>query len=180
MTFPACLRQILHERILESPTRDGSVLLREKGVMKVEVSDLAANAVTVRLDQRLGSLSGIKDGPWKKQCDYMVVSPVGDDTVRILFVELKKTLTENSDGLEQLRRSLPWLKFLRSVCRIEGDTTSINSEVRYALIAERSQQRLDKQHVKPGGPALTKSYKGLDITLRVVASSVGFSELWGQ
>ena len=91
MTFPACLRQILHEQILESPKRDGSVTLREKGVMKVEVSGLAADAVAVRLDQKLGSLKGIKDGPWKKQCDYVVVNPAGS-TVRVLFVELKKTL----------------------------------------------------------------------------------------
>ena len=49
-----------------------------------------------------------------------------------------------------------------------------------ALIAERSQPRFDKQRVKPGNPTLMKSYKGLDITLRVVASSVGFSELWGE
>lgn len=153
-------------------------MLREKGVMKVEVSGLAADAVAIRLDQGLGSLSGIKDGPWKKQCDYVVVSPAGS-TVRVLFVELKKTLTERSDGLEQLRRSPPWLKYLRSVCRIECDSSLTTSEVRYALIAERSEQRLAKQHVKPGGPALTTSYKGLDITLRVVASSVGFSELWG-
>ena len=179
MTFPACLRQILHERVLESPTPDGSVTLREKSVMTVEVSGLGGDAVAVRLDQRLGSLSGIKEGPWKKQCDYVVVSPAGS-TVRVLFVELKKTLTDNSDGLEQLRRSLPWLKYLRTLCRIECDATLKNSAVRYALIAARGQQRFDKQHVKAGEPALTKSYKGLDITLRIVASSVEFSELWGQ
>ena len=147
--------------------------------MTVEVSGLGGDAVAVRLDQRLGSLSGIKEGPWKKQCDYVVVSPAGS-TVRVLFVELKKTLTDNSDGLEQLRRSLPWLKYLRTLCRIECDATLKNSAVRYALIAARGQQRLDKQHVKAGEPALTKSYKGLDITLRIVASSVEFSELWGQ
>ena len=147
--------------------------------MTVEVSGLGGDAVAVRLDQRLGSLSGIKEGPWKKQCDYVVVSPAGS-TVRVLFVELKKTLTDNSDGLEQLRRSLPWLKYLRTLCRIECDATLKNSAVRYALIAARGQQRFDKQHVKAGEPALTKSYKGLNITLRIVASSVEFSELWGQ
>ena len=147
--------------------------------MTVVVSGLGGDAVAVRLDQRLGSLSGIKEGPWKKQCDYVVVSPAGS-RVRVLFVELKKTLTDNSDGLEQLRRSLPWLKYLRTLCRIECDATLKNSAVRYALIAARGQQRFDKQHVKAGEPALTKSYKGLDITLRIVASSVEFSELWGQ
>ena len=104
-------------------------MLREKGVMKVEVSGLLADTVAVRLDQGLGSLSGIKEGPWKKQCDYVVVSPT-DGTVRVLFVELKKTLTENSDGFEQLRRSLPWLKYLRALCRIECDALIRNSAVR--------------------------------------------------
>lgn len=179
MTFPACLRQILHGRVLKSPTPDGSILLREKGVMTVKVSGLGDEAVAVRLDQGLGSLSGIKEGPWKKQCDYVVVNPAGS-TVCVLFVELKKTLTDSSDGFEQLQRSLPWLKYLRTLCRIECDAALGKSRVRYALIATRGQPRFDKQHVKPGGPTLTKSYKGLDITLRIVANSVGFSELWDQ
>ena len=176
MSFPACLRKILLEKILNLVEPHGSITLREKGVMTVELSGLAADTIAIRLD-RIG-LSGITNGPWKKCCDYVVIYPAGD-AVYALFVELKKTLSD-SDACEQLRRSLPWLKYLRSVCEIESGFSLSEPEVRYAVIALKRHPRLDKQRIKQGGPVETWSHGGIQVTLAIGASNVGFSQLWGQ
>ena len=144
--------------------------------MTVELSGLAADTIAVRLD-RIG-LSGITNGPWKKCCDYVVIHQAGD-TVHALFVELKRTLSD-SDACEQLRRSLPWLKYLRSVCEIDSDSSFSEPEVRYAVIAQKRHPRFDKQRTKQGGPAETWSHGGIQGTLAIGASNVPFRHLWGQ
>ena len=144
--------------------------------MKVEVSDLATDATVVRLD-RIGSLSGLRDGAWKKSCDYMIVSSNGD-TVRVLFVELKRTLTEEADYLEQLRRSLPLLKYLLWVCRIECSSDPERVEVRYAVIATRGSPRFDKQPVRRPRLPQIKKYKNIQVSLHIVGQRIGFDRLW--
>ena len=94
--------------------------------MAVKLSGLAADTIAIRLDRT--GMSGLRDGPWKKCCDYLVVYQAGD-TTRALFVELKKSLSD-SDPFEQLRRSLPWLKYLRSMCEIESGSSFPEPEVR--------------------------------------------------
>ena len=153
-----------------------SVVLRERKVMKVEVLDLSPGAAVVRLD-RIGSLSGLHDGIWKRSCDYMIVSPSGDG-VHVLFVELKRTLTDETAYLEQLRRSLPLLKYLLWICRIECRSDPGRLEVRYAVIAARGSPRLDKQPVRrPGSPQI-KKYKDIEVSLHIVGQRIGFDRLW--
>ena len=101
------------------------------------------------------------------------------DTVRALFVELKRTLSDSA-ACEQLRRSLPWLNYLRSVCEIESGSVFVDIEVRYAVIALKRHQRLDKQRIKQGGPAETWSHGGIQGTLAIGASNVRFRDLWGH
>ncbi len=144
--------------------------------MTIDLSGLGHDTVTIRVDKM--GFSGIKDGPWKKCCDYVVIHQAGD-TVRALFVELKRTLSD-SDACEQLRRSLPWLNYLRSVCEIESGSVFVDLEVRYAVIALKRHQRLDKQHIKQGGPAETWSHGGIQATLAIGASNVRFRDLWGH
>ncbi len=176
MSFPDCLRRILVQKILNSVGPHGSITLREKGVMTVELSGLAADTIAIRLD-RIG-LSGVTNGPWKKCCDYIVLHSAGG-TVYALFVELKKTLSD-SDACEQLRRSLPWLKYLRSVYEIESGCSLSEPEVRYAVIARKRHPRFDKQRTKQGGPAETWAHGGIQGTLAIGASNVRFWQLWGQ
>lgn len=176
MSFPDCLRKILLEKILNSVEPHGSITLRESRVMAVKLSGLAADTIAIRLDRT--GMSGLTNGPWKKCCDYLVIYQAGD-TARALFVELKKTLSD-SDPFEQLRRSLPWLKYLRSVCEIESGSSFPEPEVRYAVIARKRNPRFDKQRTKQGGPAETWSHGTIQGTLAIGASNVGFSQLWGQ
>ena len=60
MSFPDCLRKILLDRILNPVDARGSVTLREKGVMTMELSGLGADTVTIRVGKM--GFSGIKDG----------------------------------------------------------------------------------------------------------------------
>ena len=181
MSFPAYLREILLEKILDSAEPHGSITLREKRVrekrdMIVELSGLPADAIAIRLDRT--GFSGIKDGPWKMCCDYLVIFQDGD-TVQALFVELKQTLSK-SYAYEQLRRSQPWLKCLRSVCEIESGSNFPEPQVRYAVIVLKLNSRFDKQRTKQGGPAETWSHSGIQGTLSIGATNVRFSQLWGQ
>lgn len=171
------LKAILADKVLIS-SRSRELVLKEKNVQRVNVSKLPSEAVVINL-QRFGSLSGIRNGPWKQHCDYMLVFRV-DETVRVIFVELKKTLHGNeSKGFEQLRLSLPLLKYVDSVCELHFGTESDRREpiVRYVLIGEQGSQKLDKQLVRVSQSKYSEQHK--DITVNVlIGSRFGFGRLW--
>ena len=176
MTIVECLRKVVLNKWQRVPEDDETACLEEPGVMQVGVSGLTGNSLVLRIGMVV--LSGVKDGPWKKSCDYAIVNQDGD-TVRILFVELKKTLAEELKGLEQLRWSLPRMDHLRSLCHVGGGG-SYQTEVRYALIASRESPRLDKQPVKRRRFPRTKQHRGIEVSLHVVAKQENFSRLWGD
>ena len=140
------------------------MILREKRIMKVEVAEtpLGVTAIDMR---KIGSFSGIKDGPWKQRCDYLFVYEVEGKNIAI-FIELKKTLSqENRRGMEQLRRSLPLLKYLHSVCRIHCGVEPDKpvTTARYVLIGKKMNPRLDKQAVTPRRALPSKDYKEIAV-----------------
>ena len=175
----AHLRTILSDRVLV-PTTSGGVVLVEKNVQKTDISKLPSDAVVVNL-QRFGSLSGARDGRWKQSCDYMLVFR-GDRMDHVLFVELKKTLNGNrSKGFEQLRLSLPLLKYLDSVCELhfEPKPDRLEPIVRYVLIGEQGSQKLDKQPVR--AIQIPESERHKDITGNVlVGPRFGFGRWWAE
>ena len=173
----AQLRTILTARVLVSST-SGDVVLVEKNVQKVDVSKLPSDAVVINL-QRFGSLLGVRDGRWKQSCDYVLVFR-GDETDRVLFVELKKTVNGNKNkGFEQLRLSLPLLKYLNSVCELYfgKEPDQLEPIVHYVLIGKQGSQRLDKQPVRAVTLQYSKQHK--DITVNIlIGSRFGFGRLW--
>ena len=52
------------------PIKEGHVELREPKVMKVVVAGVPEGARVINL-RKIGRLSGIRDGPWKKSCDHL-------------------------------------------------------------------------------------------------------------
>lgn len=143
------------------------VYLRERGAnMSVAVTGISGRVTTIRI-QRLGRLSGLKEGAWDQRCDFLILVDKGGATYSAAFIELKRTLDETSKPLEQLRRSLPFLEYLRSLCCIHfDDVAPPDVEVRYAVIGERGQQRLDKQAVRarPAQPIWTKPHRGIAVS----------------
>lgn len=161
------LAAILKEDLLELAEEGGSVSLREKAAgMQVEIVRLPWPMAVVRID-RAGHLPGLRNGPWKRICDYLLIFEAGND-VHAVFVELKKTSTNERKPKEQLRRSLPILEYLRTACRIERGSALNESPVMvsYLMICERGGMRLDKQPVRSSPAARIHEETYEDITIR--------------
>ena len=130
--------------------------------------------------RRIGRLQGIRDGKWTKVCDYLVVwrTAIGDHgRDNAMFVELKKTLAgDRSGGMEQLRRSRPYLDYLRSVCRVEFGAISppMGVPTRYVLIGERLSQHLAKQRVSRGH---LRSSDPVEKVSRHLGTAAGWKEI---
>ncbi len=158
MTLRCRLIEVLAQNVLE-PQKDGSISLRERqrdSRMKVTVSTPSISVAAIRLSKS-SHLPVLKDGPWKRICDYLLVYAF-DGIEYAIFVELKKTLSDNNGPKEQLRRSLPFLEYLRSVCDIEygNETAHSNMRIRYFRIGEKLSPRFDKQFVKVGPDRILK------------------------
>ena len=183
--FSEQIREILEDKVLVSLT-NGSMILQEKGVMKVEVVGIPSGVTAIDIDQLAGergksdSLPSVKDGPWKQHCDYLLVCE-DENGEAAIFVELKKTLKQREKGMEQLRRSLPLLEYLCSICRIHQNMQPDDSRVdaRYILIRDAvsrtrdADSRIDKQPVRPGRTLSTESYKNITVNI-FVGPKVGF------
>lgn len=162
------IKNILADKALVSPRKDGRTILREKNVMDLEVADIPSEITIINM-RRIGSLSGVKDGKWKQICDFLLLFEEEGEN-HAIFVELKKTLNEeNKKGMEQLRRSLPFLEYLRSVCEIHysAKPTKLGIIVHYSLVGNQMSQRLDKQHVKAGHPLSSENHKGISVDMFV-------------
>ena len=159
------------------PIKDGQVELREpQAKMKVVVAGLPDGARVIDLDE-IGKLKGIRNGPWKQSCDFLLVCRTrGSDEV--VFVELKRTLSDERKGMEQLRWSPPYLDHLRSVCRIEYGASPRRVPARYVMIGEKPSPRLAKHRVSGGHAFPNVSHAGITIQ-RFVGSRIRFAWLDG-
>ena len=166
------LAAILKEGLLELASEGGSVSLRETSAgMRVEILRLPWPMAVLRIE-RTGHLPGLRDGPWKRVCDYLLIFEAGND-VHAVFVELKKTSTNEQRPKEQLRRSLPILEYLRAACRIE-DGSALNEPpvtVSYLMICERGSMRLDKQPVRSNPEARIHEETYENMTIRTFIGS---------
>ena len=143
-----CLQKILQDRCLEDKVAaDNSIRLKEpRAGMNVDIhGDINSPFLAIRL-RKVSHLSCLSDGPWKQICDYLLIARV-DGNNHAIFIELKKSMTDEAKPLEQLRRSLPIWHYLHRVCGVElGNTLEFN--VSYAFIAEKFSKRLDKQRTR--------------------------------
>ena len=170
------LRKILAAKTLVTPKTEKQVTLHEEPVMEVKVAEVPPQFTAVDMRQ-IGSLSGLKSGNWQKTCDYLLVFNQGSRDYAI-FVELKKTLYEDkTEGMEQLRRSLPYLKYLHSVCRLQFGSNLREPIVKYIIVAVRYSRRFDKQRVRPGGRLPTENYKDISVH-PIVQERINFRDLW--
>ena len=171
------LRKILAAKTLVTPKTKKQVTLHEESVMKVQVAEVPPQFTAVDMRQ-IGFLSGLKNGNWKKTCDYLLVFNQKDRDYAI-FVELKNTLYEDkTEGMEQLRRSLPYLEYLRSVCELQygSESTIHNINVRYFLIGKQSNPRFNKQPVKAGNPLPSEDHEDISVDI-FVGERINFSQL---
>ena len=180
MTLASDLANILKPDKLVPAAPGGGIVLRDpQSRMEVRVVDAPATAAAVRLE-RIGHSSGLRDGPWKRVCDYLLIIDSGERTDAV-FVELKKTLTEEIPPRDQLRRSAPILEYLRAVCEVESDDGAARSiSKRFFIVAERGGRRLDKQSVKTEPAGRVRSVQVGNLTIRTfVGTRVSLATLLG-
>lgn len=179
MPLTAGLRKILKPDVVSLVAEDDSIELRESPAdMRVKITGLPGTFIVIRTE-RVGHASKIRDGSWKRICDYLLVVELGDRT-HAVFLELKKTQTQDNKPKEQLRRSLPLLNYLRSVWEIESRVPldEHGMSVHYSILFEQTKSKLPKQPVKadPTRREKVEEYKG--ITIRTfIGTSVPFADL---
>ena len=166
-----CLKAILKPTVVAAgPDEQGKVTLseeREGAPMRVLVSHVPDTATVVSL-RKVSQHPILQQSPgqsWMKICDYMVIDD-REDRCEIVMVELKTTLQRHSEGLEQLRRTLPLAKYLLSVCEVEL-ASSWSCKFSYALIAEKRTNRLDKQPTRPLAKLETMHHEEIKVAVGI-------------
>lgn len=149
--FIDLLRKVVLDEHLE-PVADSDetalteVVLREREAnMQFSVTDVPPSSTIVRIG-RLNHLGRLKNGPWKKICDYLLVIPDGQRSWAVL-VEMKRTLSDDTLAKEQLRRSIPVVKYLQSLCIVEAGKP-IQIDLRHVVLAERTSNRFGKEPIR--------------------------------
>lgn len=175
MAINSVLERVLEEDVVETPSGDKTITLRENDQnvnMEVKVVELSARITAIRMN-KLSHLSAIREkGNLKKICDYLLIVK-SDGGIHAVFIELKKSLAQKKRASEQLRRSPPLLEYLLSVCKIEDnriDITRLNTN--YFIICEKLGERVNMQPVKLGPDTLIEKeqYKEIEIATSIKSS----------
>ena len=176
MSLNETLEDILKENALEKAEGSDGIILRERQAkMAVQVIHCPEPVTAIRLG-KFSHLSVLKDGPRKQQCDYLLIVQ-RNGIIHAVFIELKKTLTQEERPKEQLRRSRPFLAYLLSVCEIESERSIARTRLTYIIIAEKRKERLDKQRVKIGPSRISlEQYRKIKIAT-IVGTTVSLADL---
>ena len=150
MALISCLQnKILNDRVLisENPNYHQAIDLNERQArMSVTITRIPKPFVAIRLRGHLSYL--LKKGKnLNKICDYVLIYRLRAEYHAVL-IELKSSLAKKEKGKEQLMRSLPILRYLLSVCKIECEIDRPVHSIKYVLISKKISDRLDKQPIK--------------------------------
>lgn len=90
---------------------------------------------------------------------------------------MKKTLSSGKAPEEQLRRSIPVVKYLQSLCEIDAEQP-MQIVLRHVVLAQKASERFDKNRIRvtEGVDSMVISHKGIDIKM-IVGESVTAQEL---
>lgn len=162
------MKAILKPELIQEAESDDPFILEESPKnqegTRVELHGVSAPFLAVRV-KKLNHLSALQQGAWRQICDYLLIGQ-SDGNDYAVFVELKKTLREEEKPREQLRRSLPLLEYLLSVCAVEYSSGKSNLTIRYVHIAERLNTRFAKQggEIDRTGKFAQEKYKSIQVT----------------
>ncbi len=143
MGFVRRLVSVLKPEVLLTHRNDGVELLDKQSGMRVRLFGLPARFTAVHVEG-IGHVGKLKDrgqehnGHLRRVCDYVLVAE-SDDSTRVVFVELKGTWSTGEKPRDQLRRSLPLLNYLRSVCEVEYEEMLDEGRLsmHYAIVFEK-------------------------------------------
>lgn len=178
MSLVSELPGVVDEVAVAPANADGVLLVDEDSGMQVQV--VASVPITAI---RLGS-AGVGHVPRLNLhaglnliCDYLLVVELNGHTHAIL-VELKTTW--ESRAREQVRRSLPLLEYLRSVCEVEREAPFDGGRMQAGYLVICEKRRLNKQTMRaePMKTAYSEDYK--DITVRTyIGTTISLAILTG-
>lgn len=177
MSLVSELPGIVEDLALAPSNADGVLLTDEQSGMQVQV--LAEAPITaIRLGAggvghvpRLNLHAGLN-----LVCDYLLVAEVSGRTHAVL-VELKATWDPRAR--EQVRRSLPLLTYLRTVCEVEREAPFDGGiETGYLIICEN--RRLNKQTLRAEPVRTVDSEDYRDVRVRTyIGTTVSIEVLTG-
>lgn len=173
-TFPDQLKRVLPNSVINSTTADGMTVLRDKETC-FAITGLPPSSTVVQME-KIGHLNTLEGKKLKWKCDYLI-AVARDDHDQIILLETKKTLHDYSRPKEQVRRSIPILKYLVSLCEVEYERSS-NIVEYFSVIAEKDANRFDKQptRVEPGLLSRRENYKGIDISV-IIGTELSLASL---
>lgn len=172
------LQAVIESKVLVKSFEAGKIVLREREAgMSVEVNSGGTRVAAFNIG-KIGHLSGIRGGRGlDRVCDYFLVASV-QGTCRAVLIELKKTLGSSNRFREQLRKSLPIVKYLVSIVEVEYEQDITELEISYVSIFEKLNCRFDKQHLRVHEPSLNKSEDWKSIKIKkFLGSRLYFDDL---
>jgi len=179
MSLVSELPEIVDEGAVAPANADGVLLSEDEAGMQVQV--LASVPITaIRLGRAgVGHAPGVRAGTGlNRVCDYLLLVESGGHTHAVL-VELKKTW-EQQRGWEQVRRSLPVLEYLRSVCEVEREARFDDDGIRVGYLVICEKRRLNKQTTRPEPVEAVQSQDYRDITVRTyIGTTISLTILVG-
>lgn len=159
---------------------NGVLLLQEKQAeMRLEVDGIPDTIAAIHM-REVEHLRGVRKGYLDKKCDYLLIAQIGGQ-IHAIFIEMKKTLHHESEyPRKQLVQSLPILRYLQSMCKVEhgfSDSAS-RTAVHFWIVGEKYSKHWDKQPVRanPRGRVERVSHKGFDIAM-FVGPRMSFADL---
>ena len=117
---------------------------------------------------------------YKKSCDFLVIAPQDENGMDIYFLEIKKTLSPDKNGIpveacEQIIFTTPVWKYLNSMMRTHFDVRPEITE-HFVVLAEKEQNKLDKQPIRPQ-PVGECQYKDKNFKIIHSLDEISFKDL---
>lgn len=181
MSLNTLLEGILEERVLRASAETGcNVTLCENSAnMQVKVVGVPEAFTTIRMGGRsmLNHHPNLKQGAWKRICDYLLITRIDGEDHAIL-VELKKTLGSRGSPEEQLLRSGPLIDYLLAVCDLEEGKKLSRPKMSYVIIFEKVRLGKSTLRPNPSGQIDEMEYKTIHIR-RFKGDDLEISDLIG-
>lgn len=134
MTLNDAVRELIRECDLTHVENNCIVLKDHKSCMTVHITEAPKpvwDITAIRLEPETCFPCIVKD--WKQICDYLLIIKQ-ESHHHAVFIELKKSMRDGAK--DQLRSSLPILRYITSICKIE-DNVNERIRVGYIIIAKK-------------------------------------------
>ncbi len=186
MTFEEWIEQNVHpDMLLTEFERDGqTVHLIEKATnstAKIVVEDVPESTAIVRLD--IGGMSKVfssknereESRNFDERCDFLMLNETCKK-YRAVFVELKSHDPRNiQKGKQQLRWSLPYLKYYLAVFEADCFEKTVNKDVEatFFIFSKEPRKRASRSHLVSG------RYENIFVNI-FTRENIEFSDLVGE